>query len=66
MTEIYSGSGYQAVGDAEKTIEIFHADEEAETNQVSFENAYDGRLNNGASVVNRYKADEWMKQETQQ
>lgn len=66
VTEIYSGSGYQAVGDAEKTIEIFHADEEAETNQVSFENAYDGRLNNGASVVNRYKTDEWMKQETQQ
>lgn len=66
VTEVYSGSGYQAVGDAEKTIEIFHADGTEETNQVSFENAYDGHLNNGASVVNRYKTGEWMKQETQQ
>ena len=66
VTEVYSGSGYQAVGDAEKTIEIFHADGTEDTNQVSFENAYDGHLNNGASVVNRYKTGEWMKQETQQ
>lgn len=73
VTERYGGSSYQIVGAASQVIgaegdptSFFYADDEKEVNQVTFVNEYDGRLNNGASVINRYQTGEWEKQEKQQ
>lgn len=51
VTEVYSGSSYEATGEAEQTTQIV-ADEMVST---AFENQYDGKLNGGSSVVNHFE-----------
>lgn len=61
VTEIYSGSGYQATGGKSRTV-IIEADEEGkEPVKAAFENEYDHRLNGGSGVVNHF---EYTKPET--
>lgn len=50
VTEVYSGSSYQIVGDRVETVQI-RADETAQT---SFTNTYDNSNNGGSSVVNHF------------
>ena len=57
VTEVYSGSAYEAVSDTEQTATIVAAD----TVSVAFANRYNGGLNHGGAVLNQfeYTADGW-------
>ena len=60
VTEIYTGSSYKLVSDPSVTVIIVGNDDtdtDDETQEVTFKNTYDERLNGGYGIVNEYSYD---------
>lgn len=58
VTEVYSGASYQLTTESSHTVTILTEGAEGSPVHVSFGNAYNGQLNGGASVVNRFTNEE--------
>lgn len=56
VTEVYTGAGYEIVGDSKKVLESLVADEDSqEIATVSFENKASSEIHGGYGIVNNYK-----------
>lgn len=66
VTEVYSGASYQLTTEPSQTVKIIAEGEEGNPVHVVFGNEYNGKLNGGASVVNKFVNDEgvwdWQQQ----
>lgn len=58
VTEVYSGASYKLTTEPSHTVTILTEGAEGSPVHVSFGNAYNGQLNGGASVVNRFTNEE--------
>ena len=56
VTEVYTGAGYEIVGDSKKVLESLVADEDSqEIATASFENKASNEIHGGYGIVNNYK-----------
>lgn len=55
VTEVYSGSSYQAATSTEQSAVILAQGREGSPARVSFENEYDGHPKGGSSILNHFK-----------
>ena len=56
VTEVYTGAGYEIVGDSKKVLESLVADEDSqEIASATFENKASSEIHGGYGIVNNYK-----------